>query len=313
VDRTEWLARRTYRGGDFDPEDLAARAREQGRKVSVCLPALNVEDTVGPIVASLRERLVREVPLVSEIIVMDSRSSDATARIAAAEGARVVQDDEVLPAVGRGYGKGEAMWKSLAVVSGEVVVWLDADVVGFDPAFVTGLLGPLLHEPEVGYVKALYRRRLGEDEDAGGRVTEICARPLINLFYPELAGFVQPLSGEAAGRVERLRAVPFFSGYAVELGLLIDLSRHAGLGALAQVDLGDRTHVNQPTAALGTMASAITQAVLRRVADEGRGLADAVSGTYARPVPANGGYVLGEVDTRPGVRPPMAEAASVRA
>ena len=169
---------------------------------------------------------------------MDSHSSDATARIAAGEGARVVQDDEVLPAAGPGYGKGEAMWKSLAVVSGEIVVWLDADVVDFDPAFVTGLLGPLLTEPEVGYVKALYRRRLGEDDDEGGRVTEICARPLINLFYPELAGFVQPLAGEAAGRLELLRAVPFFSGYAVELGLLIDLSRHAGLGALAQVDLG---------------------------------------------------------------------------
>ena len=312
MDRTEWLARRTYRGGDFDPEDLAARAREQGLRVSVCLPALNVEDTVGAIVASLRERLVREVPLVSEIVVVDSHSSDATARIAAGEGARVVQDDEVLPAAGPGYGKGEAMWKSLAVVSGELVVWLDADVVDFDPAFVTGLLGPLLHEPEVGYVKALYRRRLGEDDDEGGRVTEICARPLINLFYPELAGFVQPLAGEAAGRLELLRAVPFFSGYAVELGLLIDLSRHAGLGALAQVDLGHRTHANQPTAALGTMASVITQAVLRRLADEGRGFPEDVNGTYARPVRANGGFALGEVDTRPRVRPPMAEVASVR-
>ena len=312
MDRTEWLARRTYKGGDFDPEELAARARDRGLSISVCLPALNVEDTVGPIIASLRERLVREVPLVSEIVVMDSRSADATARIAAGEGARVVQDDEVLPELGPGYGKGEAMWKSLAGVSGEILVWLDADVVGFDPAFVTGLLGPLLHEPEVGYVKALYRRRLGEDDDEGGRVTEICARPLINLFYPELAAFVQPLSGEAAGRVELLRAVPFFSGYAVELGLLIDLSRLAGLGALAQVDLGERTHVNQPTAALGTMASAISQAVLRRVGDEGRGLADPVNGTYARPVRATGGYVLGEVDTRPRVRPPMAEATSVR-
>jgi glucosyl-3-phosphoglycerate synthase len=309
VDRDEWLARRTYRGADFDPERLAARAREGGVRVSVCLPALNVQDTVGPIVATLRRRLVDEVPLVSEIVVVDSHSSDATARIAAAEGARVVQDDEVLPALGPGHGKGEALWKSLAVVSGDIVVWLDADVVGFDAAFVTGLLGPLLHEPEVGYVKALYRRRLGEDEDGGGRVTEICARPLINLFYPELAGFAQPLSGEAAGRVELLRSVPFFSGYAVELGLLIDLSRRAGLSALAQVDLGARTHVNQPTAALGTMASTISQAVLRRLADEGRGLPAPVNPTYARPVPSGGGYVLSEVDTAPRERPPMAEAA----
>ena len=309
MDRDEWLARRTYRGADYDPERLAASATRQGLSVSVCLPALDVADTVGPIVAAVRERLVEAVGLVGEIVVVDSRSADGTGRVAAEAGARVVNDDEILPGLGPGHGKGEALWKSLAVLSGDLVVWLDADVVDFDPAFVTGLLGPLLDEPEVGYVKALYRRGIGEDDDGGGRVTEICARPLINLFYPQLAGFAQPLSGEAAGRRDLLSSVPFFSGYAVEIGLLIDLSRRAGLGALAQVDLGSRRHANQSTVALGAMASTISQAVLRRLADEGRAPAAlGAASAYARPVRRDGGFGLVEVDTRPAERPPMRQA-----
>jgi glucosyl-3-phosphoglycerate synthase len=307
VTREDWLAQRTYRGADFDPEELAARARAGGRRVSVVLPALNVADTVGPIVDAVRAELVDGAGLVQELLVVDSRSSDDTARVAAEAGARVVQDDEVLTALGPGRGKGEALWKSLAVAGGDLIVWLDADVVGFDPAFVTGLLGPLLTEPEVGYVKALYRRALGDEEDDGGRVTEICARPLINLFYPELAGFLQPLSGEAAGRAELLRSVPFFGGYAVELGLLIDLSRRVGIEGLAQVDLGARRHANQPTTALGAMASTITQAVLTRLADEGRAPRSLLerAGSYARPVRRDDGLVLATADTRPAERPPM--------
>lgn len=309
MDREQWLRRRTYRGADYDPERLARSAEDQGLAVSVCLPALNVADTVGEIVTAVRERLMTEVPLVSEVVVVDSRSDDATIRVAAEAGARVVQDADVLPRLGPGRGKGEAMWKSLALVSGDLVAWLDSDVVDFDPAFVTGLLGPLLDDPEVGYVKALYRRRLGEDADGGGRVTEICARPLINLFYPELAGFAQPLSGEAAGRRELLSSVPFFGGYAVEIGLLIDLLRVAGLGALAQVDLGERRHANQSTAALGAMASTIAQAVLRRVAEEGR-IPEGTDGPglYLRPARRDGGELeLTALDTRPHERPPMAD------
>ena len=310
MDRDEWLRRRTYRGDGYDPRRLAGAARRQGLSISVCLPALNVGETVGPIVAAVHDRLVEGAGLVDEVVVIDSRSGDDTAAAAAAAGARVVQDDEVLPGLGPGRGKGEAMWKSLATLRGDLVVWLDADVIDFDPAFVTGLLGPLIEDPEVGYVKAVYRRALGADDDGGGRVTEICARPLINLFYPELAGFAQPLSGEAAGRRALLCQVPFFTGYAVELGLLIDLSRHAGLGALAQVDLGARRHANQSTVALGAMASTITQAVLRRLADEGRVPEDLLdeAGRYARPVPGTHGLVLSEIGARPAQRPPMAQA-----
>ena len=308
-----WLARRTYWGSDFDPERLADRARREDLRVSVCLPALNVAGTVGSIVESVRRHLMDEVPLVSELVVVDSRSSDGTRRVAADAGARVVQDHEILPLLAPGRGKGEALWKSLATLSGEIIVWLDSDVIDFDPAFVTGLLGPLLTDPEVGYVKAVYRRPLGGDDDGGGRVTEICARPLINLFYPELAGFAQPLSGEAAGRRDLLRSVPFFGGYAVELGLLIDLARTAGIGALAQVDLGARRHANQPTAALGAMASTICQAVLRRLAQEGRVPELSGDGTYARPVRGPDGFVMSALDTSPQERPPMSQVLAASA
>ena len=158
VDRDEWLARRTYRGADYDPERVADALRRQGLTVSVCLPTLDVADTVGPIVERVRRELVERVPLVAEVVAIDSRSGDATRAVAAEAGATVVQDHEVLPDLPPARGKGEALWKSLAVLRGDIVVWLDSDVVDFDPAFVTGLVGPLAGDPGVGYVKALYRR-----------------------------------------------------------------------------------------------------------------------------------------------------------
>lgn len=305
MERDSWLRTRSFDGSSFDAEELARRRRADGVSVSVVLPALNVEGTVGPIVAAVRERWMGPGGLVDELVVVDSRSGDRTAAEAREAGAVVVQDDALLPSAGTGRGKGEAMWKSLAATTGDLVLWLDADVRDFDAAFVPGMLGPLLTVPEVAFTKAVYRRAMGDGDD-GGRVTEICARPLLNLFHPALGVLAQPLSGEQAGRRDLLESLPFFTGYAVEIGLLIDVLRVRGLGALAQVDLGRRVHVNQPTAALGPMAYAITQAVLRRLADEGRvppGLADA--GPYARPVRGADGWVLEEREVRPQERPPI--------
>lgn len=306
MDRDQWLSERTYRGADFDPERLAAAATAQGLRVSVCLPALNVADTVGPIIEAVRTELMAAVPLVDEIVVVDSRSTDATRQRAADAGARVVEAGAVLPHLPPGQGKGEALWKSLAVAEGDLVVWLDSDVSPPVPEFVTGLLGPLISEPAVGYVKAVYRRTFDGASEGGGRVTEICARPLINLFYPELAGLAQPLSGEAAGRRDVLRSVPFLSGYAVEMGLLIDILRRHGLAAIAQVDVGERSHTHQSTAALGAMASAIMQAVMSRLADEGRAPRElGARGEYARPALVDGRWELAATTTRPTERPPM--------
>jgi glucosyl-3-phosphoglycerate synthase len=200
--------------------------------------------------------------------VADSGSTDRTAAIAARAGARVVRVDDVLPEHGRVPGKGEALWKSLHVTDGDLVVFVDSDLISFDPQFVVGLLGPLLTDPTVGYVKALYDRPLSTTEglvpSGGGRVTELTARPLLGALWPQLSGFVQPLSGEYAGRRDLLEQVPFVSHYGVEFGLLIDLAELAGVDALAQVDLGTRRHTHQPDAALGRMAGQIVQAALAR-------------------------------------------------
>ncbi len=305
VTREEWLRERTYDGAAVDATEVAARKRESGLSVSVVLPALNVAGTVGAICAAIRETWMGPAGLVDEIVVVDSRSSDETARLAAEAGARVVQDTEILPHLGAGSGKGEAMWKSLAATRGDMVVWIDADIEDFDPAFVPGLLHPLFLDGGIGYVKALYRRPLGAVADDGGRVTEICARPLLNRFCPPLAAFVQPLSGEAAGRRTVLERTPFFTGYAVEIGLLLDLLGTIGLEGMAQVDLGVRRHRNQPTVALGRMAYEITQAVLSRAVDGPAAVAPPPP--YARPVPRDGGYVLEQVAVGIRERPPMAQ------
>ena len=272
LDAWEWLGRRTYHFSAFDPAELVARKGRQ--TVSVVLPALDEERTVGAIVRCLRESLVEAVPLVDEIVVMDPGSSDDTAAVARKEGATVVAEADVLPELGRVPGKGEALWKSLHVTSGDLLVFVDADIENIHPSFVYGLLGPLLTDPAVSYVKAFYERPLAERDrlrpTGGGRVTELVARPLLNLHWPELAGMIQPLSGEYAGRREVLEAVPFVSGYGVELGLLVDLLDLVGLDGLAQVDLHRRVHRNQDPQALGRMSFGILQAALARLEREGR-------------------------------------------
>ena len=267
-DVASWLARRTYSAADYGAAALVAAKRAQGSTVSVVLPALNEERTVGAIVAAIHRDLVVTHPLVDELLVVDSGCTDGTAEVAAAAGATVVRADDILPSHGRVAGKGEALWKSLHATHGDIVVFIDSDLISFDPQFVVGLLGPLLADPAVGYVKGLYDRPLSTVEGlaptGGGRVTELLARPLLNALWPELSGFVQPLSGEYAGRRSLLEQVPFVSHYGVELGLLVDLAELAGMDAMAQVDLGIRQHSHQSEAALGRMAGQVLQTAMAR-------------------------------------------------
>ncbi|MFI6026768.1 glucosyl-3-phosphoglycerate synthase [Amycolatopsis magusensis] len=257
------------RAGDWPMRQL--RAAKGSTTVSVVLPAFNEAATVGAIVS-----MVRQHELVDEVVVVDSCSYDATAEVAAAAGARVVHQTDVLGHLPPLTGKGEALWKGLYATEGELVAFIDADLVGCPPEFVTGLLGPLLTDPGTAFVKGFYRRPLvrgGHSEpDGGGRVTELVARPLLNLCWPELSGFVQPLAGEYAGRRSALEAVPFVSHYGVDIALLIDLLDVVGLDAMTQVDLGQRRHRHQDLEALGRMSAQIMLTVFDRLERAGRGV-----------------------------------------
>ncbi|MFG2559267.1 glucosyl-3-phosphoglycerate synthase [Streptomyces sp. NPDC048496] len=254
-----WLAGRSWSAADRPLDRLvAAKSRDPRRgSVSVVLPALNEEATVGAIVETIRVELMEKVPLVDELLVIDSGSTDGTAEVARKAGARVVHRDAILPRIPALPGKGEVLWRSLLVTTGDIVCFIDADLRDFSAQFVSGIVGPLLTDPEVQFVKAMYDRPLGDTAGQGGRVTELVARPLLNLHWPRLAGFVQPLGGEYAVRRSLLERLPFPVGYGVELGLLVDALHTVGLDALAQVDVGVRRHRHQDGQALGRMAAAI--------------------------------------------------------
>jgi glucosyl-3-phosphoglycerate synthase len=247
-----------------DPRVLAEHKVRLGTSVSVCLPARDEEGTVGQIVGSVRRRLVDRSHLVDEIVVMDDGSTDNTAEAAEEEGATVYRVQDVLPSMPRGSGKGNALWLSLFVTEGDIVVWIDADVRNFRPHFVTRLLEPLLTRPDVALAKAYYRRPLHGARTGGGRVTELVARPLLSTLFPHLARIVQPLSGEYAGRRAVLESLPFVEGWGVEIGLLIDLAAEHGVEAIAQCDLGVREHRNRPLDELSPQAMAVLVTCLRR-------------------------------------------------
>jgi glucosyl-3-phosphoglycerate synthase len=254
-----WLTRRSWSAADRSLDQLMAAKRERhGTSVSVVLPALNEEGTVGEIVSVIRRELMSaSVPLVDELLVIDSGSTDRTAEVARAAGARVVHRDAVLPRIPALPGKGEVLWRSLLVTGGDIVCFVDADLKDFSADFVSGIVGPLLTDPDLQLVKAMYDRPLGDTPGQGGRVTELVARPLLNLHWPQLAGFVQPLGGEYAARRSLLEQLPFPVGYGVELAMLVDALHTVGLDALGQVDVGVRKHRHQDGQALGRMAAAI--------------------------------------------------------
>jgi glucosyl-3-phosphoglycerate synthase len=299
-----WLRDRTTVSADWPVETLLAAKGDT--KISVVLPARNEAATVGEIVSAIRRDLVESVPLVHELVVIDSRSTDDTAARALRAGAKVYAQDQILPMLAPMDGKGDALWKSLAVTSGDLLVFVDADLRDFRTSFVTGLLGPLLADPSIVYVKGCYDRPFQEIQSGGGRVTELVARPMLNRHWPLLAGFVQPLAGEYAGRRRTLERVPFATGYGVELGLLIDLLDHAGLDALAQVDLGRRVHSHQPTPALGVMAGQIMHTAWSRMERQRKMIPlHTPSAPLTQFTRTDSGHVPVDRDTTVEERPPM--------
>ncbi len=271
-----WEWTHTFSHRDFPLERLAATPRPT---VSLCLPARDEARTIGPILAALQPLQAREI--VNQIVVVD-HSSDGTAEIARGRGAEVYSQEELRPELGAVLGKGDAMWRALSVLHGDIICFMDADSEDFGAHFARGLIGPLLGDPALSFVKGFYRRpfRIGETTlpDGGGRVTELTARPLLKTFYPELAAIRQPLAGEVAARRELLERLPFVTGYGVDIALLLDAYAQVGLEGIAQVDLDVRQNAHQPLRELGPMADAVLQAVAARLAGDGRLAADAGAG-----------------------------------
>ncbi|MEW6223888.1 MAG: glucosyl-3-phosphoglycerate synthase [Chloroflexota bacterium] len=306
-----WFAEANFHHSEFaDLARLTALKEKQGVTVSLVLPTLNEAETVGPIVRRAIREMQERYPLLDEILVIDSASTDDTRAIAAAEGARVVQHPDVLSRYGSFQGKGEALWKSLYETTGDIVVWADTDVRNWHHRMVYGTLGPLLVEPRLQYVKGYYQRPIVEGgvlkEGGGGRVTELVARPLINLFFPELSGLIQPLAGEYAGRRSLLEQIPFFTGYAVEIGHLIDASERAGIEGLGQVDLERRVHRNQELEGLSRMSFVILQAVMKRLEERRRvRLFAELGSTMKLPRSGRGRLSLEIMELADHERPPM--------
>ena len=277
LDAAEWFRHRSYDYRQFsDLEAMGRRKRELGLTVSAVLPCRNVADTVGGIVDEILAVNGRagDEPLVDQILAVDADSTDGTAEVAASRGAEVYSENELMSNYGGAHGKGDAMWRSLSVARGDLIMYVDADTKDFRPQLVYGVLGPAFYVPEVRFVKAAYRRAFKSYEtveaDGGGRVTELSAKPLFNLFYPELTGFVQPLAGEFVADKELFCSIPFLTGYAVETGIMIDVLKGVGLGAMAQVDLGTRQNRHQPLRDLSRMSYAVLRAVARRLREDGR-------------------------------------------
>lgn len=314
----KWFAENTFHADEFsDLKELMALKEKRGVTISLALPALNEEETVGKVISTIKKKLMDNVPILDEIVLIDSNSTDRTRDIAADLGVPVHIHQELLPDMEPRTGKGEALWKSLLVTKGDIIAWIDTDIINIHPRFVYGILGPLLLNRNIQFVKGFYRRPLqvGNKRQAGGggRVTELTARPLLNLFYPELSGIVQPLSGEYAGRRAAVEQATFFSGYGVETGLLIDIFERFGIGAIAQVDLLERIHHNQELDALGKMSFAIIQTVLRKLeARFERSIIEDINKTMKLIKYSKGGYYLEVEEVAESERPPMITVPAYR-
>ena len=234
-----------------------------GRTVSLCIPCRDEAATIGPLVSAIRLELIERAALVDELIILDDRSTDETAAVAASAGGTVVRIDDVHARYGEGHGKGNALWASLAASTGDFVVWLDGDITSFEPHWISRLLGPMLDDESVALVKAVSHRptQMG----GGGRTTELVTRPLLSLFYPELTALHQPLAGEYAGRRSVLEQLPFVQGWGVEVAMLIDIAREHGTGSIAQIDVGTRVHRHRSLHALSVQAAEVMATMLARI------------------------------------------------
>jgi glucosyl-3-phosphoglycerate synthase len=275
VSKEERILNKTWHHSKFsDIKNLVDLKEKKGLKISLAFPTLNEEATIGKEILVIRTELKDRYPLLDEIAVIDSSSKDNTRKVAEGFGAKVFVSKAILPTYGSFRGKGENLWKSLYMLEGDIIVWVDADISNIAPKFVYGLIGPLLEDDGVSYVKAFYERPIRSEgkiaPSGGGRVTEILVRPLFSLFYPELASLVQPLSGEYAGRRRLLEKLSFSVGYGVELGHLVDILETEGIEALAQVDLDMRIHRNQSTSDLGKMAFGILNTFHSRLKKYGK-------------------------------------------
>ncbi len=328
VDAAEWFKHRSYDYRQFSVEEMSRRKSELGLSVTAVLPCRNVADTVGGIIGQIHavnERVSEKSPLIDQILAIDADSEDGTSEVAVKHGAEVFSENELMADHGGAHGKGDAMWRALSVARGDLVMYIDADTKDFRPELAYGVLGPILHVPQIRYVKAAYRRpfKSGEklEEDGGGRVTELSAKPLFNLFYPELSGFVQPLAGEFVADAELFRSIPFMTGYAVETSIMIDVLNKVGLSAMAQVDLGTRQNRHQSLRDLSRMSHSVLRAVARRMREDGRlqtpnapNSPDSLSqfSDYLHAVATPDGLALNEYVEELVERPPINEVLRVK-
>ena len=274
IDIDGWLRTNTFHHSQFwDLQQLVEEKNRQGLIISLCIPTLNEELTIGKEIVLFKSELMDRYPLLDEIAVIDSGSTDRTLEVAASFGADTYLAADILPEMGNKPGKGENLWKAIYQLKGDIIIYIDADIKNIHPRFAYGLLAPLIYRPEIKYVKAFYDRPLVTSKEVrasgGGRVTEILVRPLFSLFFPELSALIQPLSGEYAVRRNVLERLPFPIGYGVETSHLIDVYTEWGLQAFGQTDLDQRVHRHQPTRDLGKMSFGILQSFLNRLRSRG--------------------------------------------
>jgi len=309
MDLNQWYLKNTYHYRQFDIGKLISQKKKKGISISLCFPTLNEASTIGNILDIVKKEIF--IPgLVDEVVIIDSDSSDDTPEIVKSKGFPLYQHKDILKEYGSYSGKGEALWKSMFVLKGEIIVWCDSDIKNFSPRFVYGILAPLLIREDISYVKAFYKRPINIEgtvkKSGGGRVTEILIRPTLNLFYPELSWLLQPLSGEYAGRRQILEQIPFSTGYGVEIGMLIEIYKKFGLDSIAQVNLKTRMHRNQPLSALSKMSFGIMQSIYKKLEKYGRMyLSKEVNKKYNQIHHIDDNYLISPVELEEKERPPI--------